>query len=71
VGIVNRFINKVMIINMMGNRTIIAVVKVKAGMVLMEINSLSIGIMIIINTGTSKMAINRMNSKSTGDQETG
>jgi hypothetical protein len=71
VGRVNRFINKVMIINMMGNRTIIAVVKVQAGMVLMEINSLPIGIIIIINTGTSKMAINRKNSKRTGDQETG
>jgi hypothetical protein len=55
----------------MGNRTIIAVVKVKAGMALMEINSLPIGIIVIINTGTSKMAINRKNSKRTGDQETG
>jgi hypothetical protein len=42
VGIVNRFINKVMIIKMMGKGIII--VKVKADMVLMEVNSLPVGI---------------------------
>jgi hypothetical protein len=77
VGIENRFIKKVMIFHMMGKGTII--VKVKAGMVHMEVNSITtiVNKMNIINIITSKssmvimMTVDRKNSQRTGDQDIG
>jgi hypothetical protein len=69
VGIVNRFINKVMIIKMMGKGIII--VKVKADMVLMEVNSLPVGIINktnIIKTGNREEICPHINKRSQQDQ---